>query len=180
METGVTVARIDEAINEHLLSLSDLRSQRNSLSFIFRLPTDILANIFTHVAQEYHEGNDRRPSFRVPRWVNVSYVCRHWREVALNCPTLWSFHFIVSLRWTEELLARSKQASLKIRIKHDCNKARSWWSDLVERVLNNAERFQEFRMHMPAWLFPTRLSLYAPRLQIRSLPVRCHGKVHST
>ncbi|KAF8557608.1 hypothetical protein OG21DRAFT_1505103 [Imleria badia] len=47
-----------------------------------------------------------------------SSVCRYWRGVALDCPTLWAYHFVVSLRWTEELLARSQQTSLKIRIQH--------------------------------------------------------------
>jgi hypothetical protein len=46
-------------------------------------------------------------------WVNVSYVCRHWRNVALNCATLWTYLFVMSPRWTEELLARSKAGTIE-------------------------------------------------------------------
>ena len=111
---------------------------------IFRLPDEILASIFTHGARDYHEGNGHA-SFCVLDWVSVSYVCRHWRDAALDCPILWTYHFTMSLRWTEELMARSKQASLKIRIEYSSLGSRSWWSDLVEKVLNHAERIQDLR-----------------------------------
>ena len=171
MET-MAITQIDEEINKHLLLVSELCAERNSFLLIFRLPTEILARIFTHGARDYYEG-DNYPSFRVPDWVNVSYVCHRWRYVALNCPTLWTYHFTVSLRWTEELLARSKQAPLKIRIQSydDLPRGRSWWLDLLEKVLNHAERIQELRLHIPGTLFSTMsmLSLYAPHLQILDL-----------
>ena len=181
MDPTVAIACIDEEVSKHRLLVSDLCAQRNSVMPIFRLPNEILASIFTHGARNYHEGNDPI-SFRVPHWVNVSYVCRHWRDVALSCPTLWTFHFTMSLRWTEELLARSKQASLKIRIKHNSLKSRSWWSDLLEKVLNHAERIQELHLlDIPTTLFPTRLP-YAPRLQILDIDiwVRDHSEWTST
>ena len=173
MDPTVVIACIDEEISRHRLLVSNLRSKRNSFVIISRLPDEILASIFTHGARDYHEGNDHA-SFCVPDWVSVSYVCRRWRDVALNCPTLWTYHFTVSLRWTEELLARSKQASLRIYIKYASLGPGPWWSDLVEKVLNHAERIQELRLHIPATLFPTRLSLYAPRLQI--LDIFAHAR----
>ncbi|KAF8559424.1 hypothetical protein OG21DRAFT_1368133, partial [Imleria badia] len=90
----------------------DLCPQRNSPSFIFRLPIEILEIIFIHCARDYYTKDGRRPTPTVPSWVNVSYVCCHWRNVALDCPTLWTYLFATSPRWTEELLARSKQAPL--------------------------------------------------------------------
>jgi hypothetical protein len=83
----------------------DLRT--NPLSPVFRLPAEILANIFIHNARDSYMEIYGDPNSTTPSWVNVSYVCRHWRDIALNCHTLWTFIPTTSLRWTQELLARS-------------------------------------------------------------------------
>ena len=166
----VTPAYIDEEIDKHLLSLSNLRAQKNAFLPICRLPPEILANIFTHGARDYHENNGLS-GFRIPGWVNVSYVCRHWRNVALDCPTLWTYHFTASLRWTEELLVRSKQASLRIRICCDSLTPGSWWSALLERLLSHAERIQELRLRVPTVVLPSKLILCGPRLEILDICV---------
>jgi len=103
------------------------------------LPTEILEIIFIHCAFDYyHEDHDQYTTSRVPSWVNVSYVSRHWRHVALNCPTLWTYLFITSPRWMEELLARSKQASLKLHA-YLCTP----YEPCFEQVMNHPERIQE-------------------------------------
>ncbi|KAF8431308.1 hypothetical protein L210DRAFT_3416307, partial [Boletus edulis BED1] len=98
--------RMDQELTRLMTQVCDVRRQRNMLSPISRLPEEILAEIFTHGARDHHEH------YRLP--VDVSYVCHRWRIVALDCPTLWSYLVGASQRWTEELLARSKQTSLKI------------------------------------------------------------------
>jgi len=70
-----------------------------------RLPPELLAAIFLENMHPY-----KRSSFyyaMVPPWVNVSYVCRYWHSVALNCANLWAHLFFVSLEWMDELLRRS-------------------------------------------------------------------------
>ena len=42
----------------------------------------------------------------------------------------------------------------------------SWWSLLVEKVLNHADRIQELCLSIRGDLLPTQVSLNAPRLQI--------------
>ncbi|KAF8437158.1 hypothetical protein L210DRAFT_3356803, partial [Boletus edulis BED1] len=108
MAVAATARRLDEEIAKQIRLLCDLQTQRNSCSLISRLPTETLAAIFVCSARDYHSTHDGSPTETAPSWVNVSYVCRHWRNVALNCATLWSHLFITSPRWTEELLARSK------------------------------------------------------------------------
>ncbi|KAF8138978.1 hypothetical protein EV363DRAFT_554367 [Boletus edulis] len=91
------------------------------------------------------------PTQTAPDWVNVSYVCRHWRNVALNCATLWSYLFITSRRWTEELLARSKQVSLKLHAEVYLSHrgADDRWLCFVRRVMNHIERIQELHLNLP-------------------------------
>ncbi|KAF8437306.1 hypothetical protein L210DRAFT_2365089 [Boletus edulis BED1] len=112
MAVAAQARRVDEEIAKQIRLLCDLQTQRNSFLPISRLPIETLAAIFIYSARDYHHSG--HPTRTAPDWVNVSYVCRHWRNVALNCATLWSYLFVVSPRWTEELLARSKQASLKL------------------------------------------------------------------
>ncbi|KAF8555398.1 hypothetical protein OG21DRAFT_913821 [Imleria badia] len=112
----MAVPRTDEEIITTKLVSFDLYSETSSLSFIFRLPTETLEDIFIQQARDYHSENGGHPTPTLPSWVNVSYVCRHWRNVALNCATLWTYLFIMSPRWTEEILARSKKAPLKLHV----------------------------------------------------------------
>ena len=110
------IPRTDDNIMTQQLVLCDLYTPRNSHSIISRLPNELLAPIFIHCARDYHYESARIPSLYAPDWVNVSHVCSRWRNVALHCLTLWSYIFTMLQRWTEILLARSKQAPLKIRI----------------------------------------------------------------
>ena len=142
-------------------------SAENALSPIFRLPPEILAAIFVHCARFHHKSLSI--CTRRPGWVKVSYVCRHWREVALGCPTLWSYHFVVSSRWTEELLARSMEVPLKIRFVHiDRESDSTWWLDPVKKLVDHAEHIQECILCIPSWcikdLFSQLSSRRAPRL----------------
>ncbi|KAF8437276.1 hypothetical protein L210DRAFT_3547341 [Boletus edulis BED1] len=105
MAVAAEARRVDEEIAKQIRLLCDLQTQRNSFLPISRLPTETLAAIFIYSARNYHSTHSGYPTRTAPDWVNVSYVCRHWRNVALNCATLWSYYlFITSPRWTEELL----------------------------------------------------------------------------
>ncbi|KAF8555346.1 hypothetical protein OG21DRAFT_1507762 [Imleria badia] len=145
MET-IALARIETEILKQKLVLSNLYTRKNSFSFVSRLPTEILATIFILCARDYHsEDQNHSP----PTWLNVSYVCYHWREVALNCPTLWTYVSTMPHRWTEEFLDRSKKAILKIRIKllyvyH----VPQWWNS-VEKAMHHVERIQELSLDLP-------------------------------
>jgi hypothetical protein len=111
-------ARVDEEILTRHLPVCTLRTQRNALSPISRLPDELLVDVFIHNAQEYY-GSSKRLAWAppsVPPWVNVSYVCHHWRTIALNCPILWTYLFFASRTWLAELLARSKMAPLRVQL----------------------------------------------------------------
>lgn len=133
---------------------------------------EILESIFIDCARDYHTSSEDSD---FPTWVNVSYVCRHWRNVALNCPILWSYLFVVLEDWTDESLARSGQAPLKLRMKTDNWDENSGMLYLVEQVMNDVERIQELRLKLPAKHTREVLSMLssrAPRLQNLEISTR--------
>ncbi|KAF9490249.1 hypothetical protein BDN71DRAFT_1498655 [Pleurotus eryngii] len=51
-------------------------------------------------------------------WLNVAGVCRTWRKIVLNAPSLWNnldLREIKHLDWAKLFLARSKGASLQVK-----------------------------------------------------------------
>ena len=152
---------------------AETRACNNSaLSPVSRLPPEVLATIFIHRARE-HYNHQQGSSPSAPSWVNVSYVCRYWRSVALDCPTLWTYHFVVSPRWTKELLVRSREASLRIRARMSNEFA--WWPSLVNEWGKHVERIQELILHVPDRNFGHKslykLSSHATRLQTLKISV---------
>ncbi|KAG6909766.1 hypothetical protein DXG01_015482 [Tephrocybe rancida] len=67
-----------------------LKKTNNTISDPARLPDEILAEIFQWVAED-----DK--SCSRPKWIGVTYVCTHWRDVALRCASLWSVIFVRDL-----------------------------------------------------------------------------------
>ena len=84
---------------------------------IFRindLPPEILANIFHYIIW-VSEGPIQSANWRL--W--LTWVCRHWRQVALSDPTLWNaiwFRDIPDFERSLAYLERSADAPLDIRI----------------------------------------------------------------
>ena len=165
----IAMVRAHGEITGQNTTLSDIDAERNTISFIHRLPSETIEDIFIIGACEYFRKDIGFPIQTPPSWVNVSYVCRHWRNIALGYPTLWSYLFVVSPRWTEELLSRSKQAPLKLPMTMDYPPKSDLLLRFLEQVLNHVERIQEFCFCPP--FLPenhqvfSRLFSHAPLLQ---------------
>ncbi|KAF9244109.1 hypothetical protein BU15DRAFT_71678 [Melanogaster broomeanus] len=168
-------ARIDDDITALHLSICALRTKRNTLSPISRLPPETLAIIFVHCARHYYYCEDLG-AWKAPPWLNVSYICRHWRDVALNCASLWTFLFVSSQRWTEELLYRSKMAPLKIRIDVRYSKHKELM--FLEKAAAYAGRVQHLSLkltrHTVEGVLP-KLSSRAPLLKTLRIAVERSG-----
>ncbi|EDR14558.1 uncharacterized protein LACBIDRAFT_305268 [Laccaria bicolor S238N-H82] len=102
--------RIDQDIEKMEGAIRALKSRRNSLAAISRLPPEILSKIFLYCAATY-----RRPQLNMD-WVRVTHVSRHWRTVAIGCPQFWTTLVFARPRWVEEMLKRSKMVPLVIDV----------------------------------------------------------------
>jgi hypothetical protein len=125
----------NEALAE---SMRVLRSRRNSLAPISRIPPEILATIFGHIV----ENKTSRKYQKRPACLIVTHICRHWREVALECPSLWAFISWNSARWVGICLERSKKAPLVFLNTVKYNLAR----DSLQQALSQLPRIKVLRL----------------------------------
>ncbi|KAF9232491.1 hypothetical protein BU15DRAFT_67413 [Melanogaster broomeanus] len=148
-------ARIDDQIALLRLPICALLTRRNALSPASRLPPHVLANIFLYQAYSFYQDPGYSHTSGPPPWANVSYTCHHWRNVALSCPSLWSFLFMSSPRWTEELLSRTKMVPLRIRIDVGCSTQEEMM--FFEKVTTDVTRIQDLSLKLPhnlaEWIF---------------------------
>ena len=75
LDTLVPVARIPPELPDTLVPVA-------------RIPPELLFDIFLHTAGHRAHPKSRPPTVR--SWICVTHVCRHWRETALQCTSLWS------------------------------------------------------------------------------------------
>ncbi|KAF9232490.1 hypothetical protein BU15DRAFT_81177 [Melanogaster broomeanus] len=153
-------ARIDDEVALLKLPICALLTRRNALS-----PVSPFTKILGILAR-----------WGAPPWANVSYICRHWRDVALNTSSLWSFLYLFPPRWTEELLSRSQTVPLRIRVTH------GYWAqeemDFLEKVTRDVTRIQDLSLALPYTLAEgvfAKLSASVPLLHTLRLFVKHIG-----
>ncbi|GJE90049.1 hypothetical protein PsYK624_061720 [Phanerochaete sordida] len=125
-QTDGLLKTIDDEIETLQRKARGVRSHRNTLVPINRLPLEILAEIFYEVVG-LHESTTR-PSRTLsyypmgcgtPRWLVVTFVCRAWRSLALGTSRLWSHMlFNENAERIELFLARSSTAPLMVTVWH--------------------------------------------------------------
>ncbi|EIM84254.1 uncharacterized protein STEHIDRAFT_158941 [Stereum hirsutum FP-91666 SS1] len=113
---------MDEELAAMNLVMCRARIRRNALTTSCRVPPEILALCFLHLAS-------RDIPYRAPKqisamssatkaniaWIKVLQVCTHWRQVALSQPSLWTrIAFCLGPRWADEMASNAKAAPLII------------------------------------------------------------------
>lgn len=128
----------DSEIDAHFAEILRLRKKRNAdCSATRKLPAEILAQIFDIVVY-----STRGVSGYPLSWVAITYVCSSWRNVALDEPTLWTDFTNVHLKWVREVFARSKAATLRVRVGGYGVEARRRHRFLLEAVTEAPERLK--------------------------------------
>ncbi|CAL1712489.1 unnamed protein product [Somion occarium] len=88
------------------------------MAAIFTLPVELISRIFTIGVEEQPEPEKLPPATHTFE-VLVSHVCRHWRDVALHTPGLWTnihFRTIAHMTRAKEYLVRSHHHLLNIDV----------------------------------------------------------------
>ena len=110
------ISAIDKEVDATKQHLRSLHARRNSLAPISLLSPEMLARVFHFLAL------DEPPFFTKwnPGWMRTTYVCRHWRQVALGNSSLWARieHIAPDLdpALISEMLNRARNAPLEIDI----------------------------------------------------------------
>ncbi|KAI0063929.1 hypothetical protein BV25DRAFT_374411 [Artomyces pyxidatus] len=87
-------------------ALCSYRRRRNAIVSISRLSGDILSHIFSFLTGEITWNGK-------VGWVQVTWVCSRWRNVALRCPSLWQkINFNLGNEWADTFLTRRKSLPL--------------------------------------------------------------------
>ncbi|KAJ7450823.1 hypothetical protein FB451DRAFT_1285232 [Mycena latifolia] len=100
---------------EILLLQRALRTRRNSVAPVFRLPTEVLAPIL----ELCPTIEDDSPQFHTDNFVSglrLAHVCRRWREVAMGSARFWTHIVLSRPRWALEMLHRSRVAPLVVGV----------------------------------------------------------------
>ena len=104
---------LTQQLDEINSSLSQLWTEygqlQNSGAYINRIPTEILCQIFSSClnipklsGDGYYTYEDERPCTEVI----LTHVCQHWRNVAINDPSLWRSFRYKTPRWKRDPISR--------------------------------------------------------------------------
>ncbi|KAI0280971.1 hypothetical protein BC826DRAFT_437204 [Russula brevipes] len=109
---AVVLSTVDRGIDAAVLLTYALLTHRNTLAPVSVLPPEVLARIFHLVAL----AESSRAETGNLRWIGVTHVCRHWRQVALDDSSLWAriSGSMAKATWVCEMLARARNAPLSI------------------------------------------------------------------
>ena len=117
IELSIPQARgaIEDEINFYSAHILRLKTTFNALAPVSRLPLETLYTIFS-LATGMYSCDASSGAAPIGGMISVSHVCKHWRNVALSCPTLWSainFNTLIP-ECIPEFLSRSQEAPLAI------------------------------------------------------------------
>ncbi|KAJ6591565.1 hypothetical protein DFH09DRAFT_1358138 [Mycena vulgaris] len=155
--------QIDQEIHKLSESVRALQSRRNALSPVGRLPPEILSRVFVFCSD---------PDSLM--WVKeVSHISRHWRAVALACPTLWTFPVFSQPKWADEFLKRSKMAPLTV--KADLTYMTPRMVNTVHSSLIHISRIGELDVKTGSRSVPEILNLSDPAPYLHSLCLESPG-----
>jgi hypothetical protein len=155
-EIDSELARLASLILELQQRQLALRQRRNSLTALYRLPTDILLRIIstlTHLESSpwffeefeprfgsltssrfYNITNHRPPRFVGCAWAQVTHVCAHIRHVSLRSPSLWRDIEFNTHPWEMMCLERSRSVPISATIRHGGDFDQSQFDAASQRI----------------------------------------------
>ncbi|KAJ8516996.1 hypothetical protein ONZ45_g5747 [Pleurotus djamor] len=125
--------------------------------------------------------NDALESSSCPRrsdWLNVSaLVCRKWRQITLDTPSLWSYIDFANLEFAETMLCRAKAVPISLKIvvpdtsdldEEDSDDNGSDLGELAMKTISG-KHLRELDIESSVWAEILRLLVHRPGLSARFL-----------
>lgn len=112
-------SQLEDDVNDLLTQVYALRRRINTLPPISKLPEDILIMVFkVHLLASFYTSQHKAYAAMLC-WLRVTHVCHVWREIAINCPTLWTYIVLPEDRkdveYLRTVLSRSAKSPLHFR-----------------------------------------------------------------
>lgn len=155
------------AIAVHQAAVSAAKTRINLLSPIYKLLQELMAMIFSSVKTKSHTHE-----VSLPQWITgISHVCRYWRDVAINSPTLWNDPPCLNAIGMAEMLARSKRIDLEIDIFFD-TKRPSATHPIIKEIARHSPRIRRLSIDgLPDSSTHILEIITVPNWQLRSLRI---------
>ena len=103
---------IDSEIQRLNDFICSLKSRRNSLCSVSRLPPEVLSEVFLDLAEQLQAPDRFKVDFK---WITIAHVCRLWRHTALQHGRLWGKIDMTKPDRTGAFIDLSNGAPLAIR-----------------------------------------------------------------
>ncbi|TFK63905.1 hypothetical protein BDN72DRAFT_847143 [Pluteus cervinus] len=166
-------ASIDSEISRLQGKIRELRSARNALAPISRLPPEVLVQIFGWLQDKYRHELSRNFNRlkRPPRdvldiaWTRVTHVSGHWRGIARGFPSLWNRVSLANHHWLRQSLFSSRPLPLILEEKQLSSPQLS----ALHRVLDCFSRIRIFNISESPIPFDSVSSYFsqpAPELEV--------------
>ncbi|KAK7029657.1 hypothetical protein VNI00_014355 [Paramarasmius palmivorus] len=164
------MTQYEAEIEEHRAAIIMLETRRKKLQHIMgkcrsllapvhRMPPEILAQVFSVVCWQ----NAVEPNCMPPA-IQLSFVCKRWRDIALSLPSLWASLSIHFERWkmnferleriVSVFMERSKSSPLSLVLDLTCS---DWRQDahasemctaLLDTLVRNSNRWKMARLNV--------------------------------
>lgn len=122
--------------------IADTRQKRNRYSSIHRLPNETLVSVFQFTLQQ------QGASLRYQKMAAMSRVCRKWRTVTLDTPSLWTSLSTKSPQKSlEAAIQRSRSAELTVEFESELDRG---FNTLLAHAPQLMERIQSLSINMPS------------------------------
>ena len=149
---------------------------------IARLPPEVLGHVFTCLIAIM----DKRPpqalhgvkSLGKNRWLLVTHVCHHWREVALRTPVLWTNISVEygSVEGVEAFITRSGKVPLRVKVGNITNIER--WQGTLQLLAGEMSRVEECELCVSEDTWKAFVQHFPPTVPLlRSLVIRVDGTI---
>ncbi|KAH6914756.1 hypothetical protein BKA70DRAFT_1256975 [Coprinopsis sp. MPI-PUGE-AT-0042] len=150
------------------------------LPIVHQLAPELLCDIFLHCTPTAEEINDKFHDNRI----SILHTCQRWRNVALHCPSLWSFIVDIQPSWMAFMIQRSILVPINLHLSRDSFKPLTEEMEgLVCDTLSQTSRLASLTIASTSANMGKRashLTQYAPNLHTLNLKLRYYGEGLST